>query len=114
MRIRTAKVADAEKIYVFSFLIGVSPDDVLNLAVYRLSYWEENLAKAELYLWSADLVPSVLDSCILLAGRLGIHELSILVHDEMAKQVATLGGEIQATKDKVFVRVNSWQSHRNE
>ena len=80
---------------------------MLNLAVYRLFYWEGDPAKAELYLWSDNLVPSILDSCIMLAGRIGIHELSILAYDQVADQVATLGGEIQNTRNEVFVRVNS-------
>ena len=92
---------------IFSFLIGFSSEEVLNLAVYRLSYWEGDPAKAELYLWSDDLVPSVLGSCIILAGRLGIHELSILAYDQVAEQVATLGGEIQEARNEVFVRANS-------
>ena len=92
---------------IFSFLIGISSEDGLNLAVYRLSYWEGDPAKAELYLWSADLVPSVLDSCILLAGQLGIHNLFILAHGEVAEKVAAFGGEVQDAQDKVLVRVNS-------
>ena len=92
---------------IFSFLVGFSPRDVLNLAVYRLFYWEGDPAKAELYLWSDNLVPSILDSCIMLAGRIGIHELSILAYDQVAEQVAILGGEIQNTRNEVFVRANS-------
>jgi GNAT superfamily N-acetyltransferase len=72
------------------------------LAVFRLHHWENDLTKAELYLWCSGATDLALSSCLVQGARLGLQTLSILAYGEVAQIAAANGWEDVGESERVL------------
>lgn len=99
----TSFVVDGERRSPILAYTGMNGGD---LAVYRLFYWRNDPARAELYLWSSNPTDTVLSACIAQARELGLRTVSILAYGKMAQRVSALCGQTTGETPRVLVRWN--------
>ena len=89
---------------ILSYTVAETEHSPVALAVYRLAYWQDDPATAELYLWSADCTLEIVHASVAFAPTLGINTLSLSACRPVVDLFQELGGQPQS-EEVVFARV---------